>query len=45
MWPDDEYVTHVTKPAEGLVGQLIQSHVFKVLREEVGNSWRKVLNP
>jgi hypothetical protein len=40
MWPD-EYVIHVAKPAEGLVGCPLQSHFFKVIYEEVGNDWGK----
>jgi hypothetical protein len=35
MWPDDECVVYVAKPAEGLVGRRLQSHSVKVLHEIV----------
>jgi hypothetical protein len=41
MWPDDERVVHVAKPAEGLVGRSLWSHFFKVLHEIVCNDWGK----
>lgn len=42
MGPDDECVIHIVKPANGLVGQLLQGLFFKVHYEEVdmtGDSW------
>jgi hypothetical protein len=39
MWPDDECVIHIAKPAEGLIGRRLQSHFFKVLHEIVCNDW------
>jgi hypothetical protein len=41
MWPDDECVIHVAKPAEGLMGHPLQCHFFKVFHEEVGSDWQK----
>jgi hypothetical protein len=37
MWPDDEYVIHVAKSAEGLIGRRLQSHFFKIFHELVCN--------
>jgi hypothetical protein len=37
MWPDDECVIHVAKPAEGLTGRRLQSHFFKIFHEIVKN--------
>jgi hypothetical protein len=33
MWPDDECVIYVAKPAEGLIGRRLQSHFFKIFHE------------
>jgi hypothetical protein len=41
MWPDDERVIYVAKPAEGLMGHRLQSHIFKVFHEIVLNDWGK----
>jgi hypothetical protein len=40
MWPDNESVVHVTEPAEGLMGNLVERHLFEILQEEVGNDWK-----
>jgi hypothetical protein len=37
MWPDDESFIHVAKPAEGLIGRRLQSHLFKIFHEIVCN--------
>jgi hypothetical protein len=39
MWPGDEYVINIAKPAEKLVGHPLQSHLFNVYHDEVGNDW------
>jgi hypothetical protein len=44
MHSDGEFVIHVMKQAEGLVGHPLQSHLFKVLHEEVDNSRRQWQN-
>jgi hypothetical protein len=44
MWPDDECVFYVAKPAEGLMDRRLQSHSFKVLHEVVCSDWRKRRN-
>jgi hypothetical protein len=37
MWPDDECVIYVAKPAEELIGHRLQSHFFKIFHEIVCN--------
>jgi hypothetical protein len=41
IWPDDECVVYLAKPAEGLMGRRLQSHFFKVLHEIVCSEWGK----
>jgi hypothetical protein len=41
MWPDDECVIYVAKPAEGFMVHRLQSHFFKVFHEIVCNDWGK----
>jgi hypothetical protein len=42
MWPDDESVVHVAKPAEGLLGSQVQRPFLEVLHIEVGDDWRQL---
>jgi hypothetical protein len=37
VWPDDESVLHIAKPAEGLVGSQVKRPHLEVLHIEVGN--------
>jgi hypothetical protein len=41
MGPDDESVIHITKPAERLMGCLVERHLLKVLHEEFGDNRRQ----
>jgi hypothetical protein len=41
VWPDDESVVHVTKPAERLMGSPVERHLLEVFHVEVGDDRRQ----